>query len=395
MPTSRLADSLDATVFDCPMGRDVESSLASALEAGVAFADGDTPFLLFRAAVTEAVREIESHPRGRLLQRLVSADPREPSTCPTAQETMAAVDFVRCQVVNKFQGRIAEMLALRPCLELVKSLKKSQLLPNDAELFAGHSVSALQAALARHDQAADMHILVRRRTTPRIIVAGVAEIKSYCCSAQRIERQLAKHVSRAALGLCVRGSEHDAGDVRIGAGSKHRPVRITVVPSNWKLPRIISWRDRTLQIDEPIPPTESDVTERINDDTWRITMRWSREALAADAYELTFWYMSKVGELAFAAGSPWPNMTPAEAGRNAIKDELYHVAKLRKLTRAQRQRATALYNIYGFGYALGNHFRSEKTGFREMLFPGDLDAIASTGRAIRDRGRFNESFRIC
>ncbi len=119
---------------------------------------------------------------------------------------------------------------------------------------------------------------------------------------------------------------------------------------------------------------------------WHVTLRWSKETLAATAYELTFWYMAKVGEVIYAGGVPdeWGPMTPAEAGRNAAKMMLYY-AILRARTAYEEQRAIALYNAYGFGYALGTSFKNER-GSREMLWAEDLREIlahGTTGRRAR------------
>ena len=90
--------------------------------------------------------------------------------------------------------------------------------------------------------------------------------------------------------------------------------------------------------------------------------------------------MSKVGEVAFRVDNPWPEMTPAEAGRNAVIAALHGVPLLPDLKNAPDQKAIALYNIFGFGYALGNHFRSTTGRQRGVLFPKDLDEIAATGQ---------------
>jgi hypothetical protein len=119
----------------------------------------------------------------------------------------------------------------------------------------------------------------------------------------------------------------------------------------------------------------------MNETTWRVTLRWSTEALAASAYELTFWYMAQVGEVVYARGVPheWGEMTSAEAGRNAAKMMLYY-AILRARTREEEQRAVALYNAYGFGYALGTSFRN-RGGTREMLWFEDLEEILERGES--------------
>ena len=96
---------------------------------------------------------------------------------------------------------------------------------------------------------------------------------------------------------------------------------------------------------------------------------------------MTFWYMEKVGEALYSSPKKkpkeWGEMTPGEAGRNAAKMMLYY-AILRCRTVRENQRAIALYNTYGFGYALGMNFRN-KTGSREMLWPQDLEDIAANG----------------
>ena len=113
----------------------------------------------------------------------------------------------------------------------------------------------------------------------------------------------------------------------------------------------------------------------VGDAAWHVTLRWSKEALAAAAYEVTFWYMAKVGEVIYSTGVPkeWSEMTAPEAGRNAAKMMLYY-AILRARTWYEEQRAVALYNAYGFGYALGTSFKNPQ-GSREMLWFEDLEEI--------------------
>ena len=89
---------------------------------------------------------------------------------------------------------------------------------------------------------------------------------------------------------------------------------------------------------------------------------------------MTFWYMQKIGEVIYSTTVPkgWEEMSPAEAGRNAAKMMLYY-AILRCRSMREEQRAIALYNAYGFGYAIGTSFKNAE-GRREMLWPQDLDA---------------------
>lgn len=120
--------------------------------------------------------------------------------------------------------------------------------------------------------------------------------------------------------------------------------------------------------------------ERVGPLDWRVTLRWSKEALDAAGYGMTFWFMEKVGETLYAAGVPkeWEPMTPAEGGQNAAKQALYYAIRRCRTVR-EEQRAVALYNSYGFGCALGMNFRNSEDG-REMLWPQDLHEILADGK---------------
>jgi len=69
----------------------------------------------------------------------------------------------------------------------------------------------------------------------------------------------------------------------------------------------------------------------------------------------------------------WEYMDQGEAGQNAVKSALYY-AGFRCRTPREQQRAIALCNSYGFGYALGMNFR-DKSGKREVLNIEDLDEL--------------------
>jgi hypothetical protein len=57
---------------------------------------------------------------------------------------------------------------------------------------------------------------------------------------------------------------------------------------------------------------------------------------------------------------------------------MLYYAILRCRTAREEQRAIALYNCYGFGYAVGMNFK-DATGRREMLWPEDLDELQANG----------------
>jgi hypothetical protein len=224
---------------------------------------------------------------------------------------------------------------------------------------------------------------IQSNTNASVAVLGVAEVKSYHCLVGRLEKQLEKHLARAKRGLRVNEVDYSAEQISVGYRKTTKAIRIMVLPAKWKLPRSFHFeqkeKSRLLHVDEGVPDASKDKIEGIKKSRWQITLRWSKEALASAAYELTFWYMEKVGEVIYAKGIPreWKEMTPANAGRNAAKMMLYYAIR-RCRTPRESQLAIALYNSYGFGYALGMNFH-RPDGRREMLWPEDLDSILAAG----------------
>ena len=203
-------------------------------------------------------------------------------------------------------------------------------------------------------------------------------------SESQLRKQLDQHLRRAKRGLHISGVDFPAEKIHMGYGKNQRILRIAVLPSTWRLPRSFRFeetkRGRSLHVDAGEPPQKDDAITQVGDNEWRIDLRWSKEALAEAAFKMTFWYMEKVGEIIYSKSMPkgWEGMTKAEAGRNAAKMMLYY-AILRCRSAREEQRAIALYNSYGYGYALGMNFKNAE-GKREMLWPQDLDDILCTGK---------------
>lgn len=341
---------------------------------------------MFRHELRRAIRDIENHERGQLIQKFLRDGPRGWNDAAKGEhlsdaEAAASVNFVFFKMINSFQGSVAEMLAVAPCQALVAELKKQGRLPHDARLYAGEAVTAPQLRRSRRDRAADFHIVQEHRGgARRVAIHGVAEVKSGYTAPGQLRKQLTKHWERVRAGVRAGAVTYERAEIKVPARADS--VEILVTPATWRLSRAISFDERDgrrfLRVRAPTAPPGGDRVTRRDDGTWRVVLRWSHEALAAAAYEMTFWYMSKVGEVIYAAGSPWPEMTPAEAGRNTVK-QMLDFASIRARSLREHQRAVALYNVYGFGYPLGTSFRNED-GEREILFPQDLDEIAASGR---------------
>lgn len=377
------------------LGCDIESALNAALIDGAIFQEGTDPIVIFRNALASSIVDIETHPRGRLFQEFLLKGPYEYSGEIPAElmnqrlsdtETASAITFIYSHMVNCFKGAITELLATKPCMLIMKRMQRNGQLPTNARLYVGDSVKIHQNKGKGLLKGGDQHILIQNETSVGdtcISVAGVTEVKSYFPSHSLLNKQLDHHILRSKQGLRVKGVDYPKKMVKVGYGPAHKVSRIFVVPSAWKLPRAFQFKKtktgRMLEAESPKPNWKDEIIQT-GDHDWRVTLRWSKEALAQAAFEMTFWYMAKVGEVIYSESVPkaWKKMTPAEAGRNAVKMMLYY-AILRCNSNWEEQRAIALYNSYCFGYALGMNFKSLK-GRREMLWIEDLDEILAAGK---------------
>ena len=394
--TRSLAESVGFDLIASDLGHAVESALQIALKGRAIFPDRTDPLMIFRQSVAASIREIETHPLGELFQEFLLKGPYEDIGDFPAElvgqrlsdaDTSAIINFIYSHMVNCFKGAITELLAAEPCMELIRRLQRNNDLPRKTRLYIGDSVRVHTPNGKRLLKGADLHIMVEERRPnfpPCVSLVGVAEVKSYICSARRLREQLDQHLRRAKRGVRVNGVDYPAEKVTMGYGRNRRVARIAVLPSDWKLPRSFRFKKsgggRLLHVDAGEPPQNGDEIIQTGNDEWRITLRWSKEALAEAAFEMTFWYMEKIGEVIYAESVPkgWKEMTPGEAGRNAAKMMLYY-AILRCPTIREEQRAIALYNSYGYGYALGMNYKNAE-GRREMLWPQDLDEILSADK---------------
>jgi hypothetical protein len=387
----------------------VESSLTVALRGGAKYAEGNNPLAIFRAALRNSIYGIEAdkHGRSELLQRFLRDGPYEhEGSIPVAlrgkrltpQETDLAIRFIYSSMVNRFQGAVTELLAAGACHRLLRDPRLAAKLPPSIRLYVGDAVMAPRKTGKGVLKCADLHLLAENKPGNHVTLAGVVEVKSGPKSERDMAEQIEKHIRRAASGLVVGGRAYAASQICRGFGPGGRILRITVQPSDWPLPRTLRWertgKTRRLVLDPPVPPIRDNELIPEGDDRWHISLRWSKEAVAAAAYEMTFWYMEKVGEVIYSVPGvkpkDWSEMSAAEVGRNAIKMMLYYAIRpdaiIAEEAREQKRpvprpvanrlnRAIALYNTYGFGYALGMNFRN-KEGRREMLWPKDLDELA-------------------
>ncbi|QQR72941.1 MAG: hypothetical protein IPJ17_15810 [Holophagales bacterium] len=368
---------------------DIEKSLLAGLGRGAVFEDPGGPDDLFRSAVARAIRAIHAKDADGLMPQFLAKGPYfDAGEIPqermadflSDESVAAAIRFIHSSAINSFQGALAELLAVGPVCAIVERVFGS----NSPRVFCGDTVLARKPRIGSWGKAADLHLLdvQGEGTLAEAFVRGVVEVKSYITTPEKLRFQVAQHLKRPSRGLLVQG--HEISMERVRPDPKGSPpIEIMVVPSDWALSREICFDrdgDRIFLAQVPvIPPQELDRIEMLEEGRWLVTLRWSQEALASVAYEMTFWYLGQLGQLAYGEDRPrgWEDLPPEEAGREAAKMMLYY-SILRARTTREASRAIALFNSYGFGYALGAHFVDHK-GTRQELFFEDLEQIAQNG----------------
>src|SRR5438034_5306635 len=119
-PSARLASSVADTagfaLLREDLARDVRQAIETALAGGAVFVGGGDPLSIFRATLAGAIRDIESHPRGRMVQEFLLKGPfGDAGPIPeelraahlTDDETAAVIKFIFGHMVNSFQGALA------------------------------------------------------------------------------------------------------------------------------------------------------------------------------------------------------------------------------------------------------------------------------------------------
>ena len=379
-------------IHNKPLASSIIKSVLSGLTSPLVYLNGDkTVWDVFKRSLDSAIRDIESHPRGKLFRRLIEYGPHhpdEPEALTSDDETTLSdpecgkcVQFIFSHMVNRFKGELAELLFVEPCLALVKQFRNKKLLPEGVKLYLGDLIQERCRTRVGDERSntqwgsftkgADGLIIENRsvlndNSEKTLNIYGVIEIKSMSLSTNKISSQIKNHILRLQGGLKLDKMTWSSNQIRLS-----NILRIIVVPSTWKLSRewysVKTDQDREIMLPEPAEPPLQTQIEKLKPDLWKIKLAWSQEALNQAAYEMTFWYMSQVGKHIYTKKKlpkEWENMSSKEAGYNSIKMMLYYFP-LRYLSKRLYRLATKLYNVYSFGYSLG-------IDSKDMLWPEDF-----------------------
>lgn len=385
-------EKIASIIHNQPLASAIHKSVVSALSnPNIYLIDGNSVWDIFKRSLDAAIRDIEEYPRGKIFRRLIEYGPHHPdepeSLTSDSESTLSdpecglCVQFIFSHMVNRFKGELAELLSLEPCLELVQHLQNKGLLPKDVDLYWGDMVQERRRTRiisgesnvqwGSFTKGAD-GIIVEQMSSQHVDsnvlqkIHGVIEIKSMHLSKNKVYAQIKSHISRLNGGVKLGRIIWPPNQI-----SFSNLLRIMVVPSTWKLSR--EWhsenvgQERKIVLPEPTEPQIQTRVEKLLPNFWKIKLAWSQESLDQAAYEMTFWYMSQVGKHVYEKKSlpkEWEYMTSEEAGYNAIKMMLYYMP-LRYINDRQTRLAIKLYNVYSFGYPLGQDSK-------DMLWPDDF-----------------------
>ncbi len=326
---------------------------------------------VFKTSRELAVYDLDTHRRAPLFLRLIQYGPLKPDDLPelavkekatvlSDTESGSCVQYIYYFMVDRFKGELGELLAMKPVIDLVHSLQQTTSLPKDLQIFWGDMIKVRskqrKGSMKPGHYVKGADGLLVQKMNNSIIVHGVVEVKSKPAGKDAVD-QLNKHCSNLERGLKLETTEYPADSIKI---SESGLVKILVMSSDWELNRELVPNDKTdlrstiVYIDPYGKPQDTQVN-KTEPDMWKIILGWSREAIEQAAYEMTFYYMAELGERVFTENpkpKDWADMSPENAGMNAIKEMLYSLP-LRPLTDTQVWLAAQIYNIYSFGYPLG------------------------------------------
>lgn len=347
----------------------------------------DDPNALFQAALAEVIRAIQATRPFGLLKQFIAygsllptwdTHSKNPAHPLSDAELVKCVNFISGHMVTKFQGEVCEILARDPLENLVLRLQMDGQLAPGGRLAFGDSIRCRAARGLWRVKGPDALYFTASKGLIRI--HAIAEIKSGYVSPRNLDKQSRRHLAALRRGLWLNDAWSEPARIRVDD-----PVlRVYIAPSSWLLSRRFHFEPtktgRRLIMDErPLPPIAQPGPREAAAHVWILELAWSHDALRAAAFELAHGYMAEVGEALAAVGLARPDMPPADAGMNDFRHQL-HVAIFRQQdaepNKKRREKTIDLYNVFGFGWALGHNFRN-KSGEVCIMYPEDLDEMAT------------------
>ncbi|MFH0801873.1 MAG: hypothetical protein V2A78_05735 [bacterium] len=151
LPTGRSVEKIASIIHDFSLAKSIHRAISSALTSPIVrLKENKSVWRVFKYSLDAAIRDIESHPRGKLFKRMIRFGPPHPDdpeifdsdgeTTLSDSECGACLEFIYSHMVNRFKGELAELLALEPCMKILNQLKKERCLSSRIRLYWGDMI---------------------------------------------------------------------------------------------------------------------------------------------------------------------------------------------------------------------------------------------------------------
>lgn len=175
----------------------------------------------FLALVRDISLTAANHSRREYLFALLRDDWEQPN-----EVLVARLDFVRSQLVSKFKGLLAEILAIPCCSAVAATWIHGGRLPHSAQFWAGFSLRERGRSGKLWKKGADG--LFCSDEGGDLTIFGIVEIKSYRTTLSNVSPQLTLHLSRLRWGLKIAGREWPPDRVFVAVRSSENWTRYPV-----------------------------------------------------------------------------------------------------------------------------------------------------------------------
>ena len=146
----KVVDRIDDIIHNHRLAASIYTSIQLGIQSKSIHLTGRNAWGVFEYSLNAAIRDIETHPRGKLFRRLLEYGPLNPddpekptSDCETVlsdPECGECVQFIFSHMVNRFKGELAELLAIQPVLGLIEQLRVAGKWSDKVHLYFGETI---------------------------------------------------------------------------------------------------------------------------------------------------------------------------------------------------------------------------------------------------------------
>lgn len=336
------------------LASEIHKSITTALRNPlVHLMGGESVRDIFKYSLHAAIRDIENHPRNKLLLRLIESDAYDDSIVLSNAECGLCVEFIYSHLINRFKGELSELLALEHCINLIGQLRQNGQLSSDIQLFWGETIqerrkfklTTEQGSFVRwgaYTKGADGLLVEQAQggSQNQLKIQGIIEVKSVTYTKKKVLEQIDQHLERLEGGFKLNEKEW-AKEKLILSPTDNNIIRIVILAS------LRRKEVEPLSLEKVAMPLQV-IIDEFEPNCWRISLPWTQETLNLAAYQMTFWYMTVLHK---GINIEEALVMPEQTSCHTIKMILHNIL-LRPLSHRQKRFTSILYDTYCSCYPL-------------------------------------------